>query len=591
MAGVQGSGGRRAARWAERRTPRRSTGAVASLAFALVGLAAVALAAPGSTAAANPTLSPFVDGRHVYDYSGTLSAKAAARAETLATHIEASGGGRVVIYVGATNGASPGQDALVAAWQIDGIVISGGPDSLYAAFEPKIKTKLTSKQVTYLKNNTTAGPATEESWVTSTLARADAFINGKYVMDGAGALDSSGMQQAETKVAQMADWLGGPVYVDIAMGGDDPSTTAFFNGASMASDLGAKMVVALAVTNNEIGGYIDADSDVWGNYDTAAPWSNSTMENTGAHNGDIGAAIIADISAITKPPMIPPDLVPWLIFAAVVVVLSIAVPFVGGPWLMRRMSGVSSAPKDAVAGIAVIEGISDTGVTVTMPSVGPDAPDLKLDLAVTPANGAPAYRATTKALIPRIFVPQIVPGARIGVLIDPRDPQKVTVDFAHFNAGAADFAATLSDAAAAGAPAGDGTEIDFDASGNPNMAQVGAMLHAANSGTLPLIRGSAAELLATGTHGTAVITSAQPMGRKVRDINPKAEPSRLDDPMWLFTLEVSLAGRNPFPAVLGHRVPIAKVAEVAPGVRLAVAVGAADPTHDVAIDWDKSPIQ
>lgn len=38
------------------------------------------------------------------------------------------------------------------------------------------------------------------------------------------------------------------------------------------------------------------------------------------------------------------------------------------------------------------------------------------------------------------------------------------------------------------------------------------------AGTMPTIRGSAAQLLATGTHATAVIISAQPMGKTVRDI-------------------------------------------------------------------------
>ncbi len=57
--------------------------------------------------------------------------------------------------------------------------------------------------------------------------------------------------------------------------------------------------------------------------------------------------------------------------------------------------------------------------------------------------------------------------------------------------------------------------------------------------------------------------------------------------MWLFTLEVSLAGQAPFPAVFGHRVPLAKLASVAPGVKLAVAVDETDKNEEVAIDWDQ----
>jgi hypothetical protein len=103
------------------------------------------------------------------------------------------------------------------------------------------------------------------------------------------------------------------------------------------------------------------------------------------------------------------------------------------------------------------------------------------------------------------------------------------------------------------------------------------------------IHGSAAQVLATGTHGTAVITSAQPLGKTVRDVNPDADPSRLNDPMWLFTVEATLPGEAPFPAVFGHRVPLDKIASVAPGVKLAVSVNLSD-HNEVAIDWDRSPI-
>jgi hypothetical protein len=132
--------------------------------------------------------------------------------------------------------------------------------------------------------------------------------------------------------------------------------------------------------------------------------------------------------------------------------------------------------------------------------------------------------------------------------------------------------------------------MNFDASGQPSGSDLAALAGGVRSGSIRQIRGSAAQLLATGTHGTAVITTAMPLGKTVRDVNPAAEASHLNDPMWLFTVEVSLAGQSPFPAVFGHRVPVDKVALVAPGVKLAVAVDEADKNQDVAIDWDKSPI-
>jgi hypothetical protein len=68
-----------------------------------------------------------------------------------------------------------------------------------------------------------------------------------------------------------------------------------------------------------------------------------------------------------------------------------------------------------------------------------------------------------------------------------------------------------------------------------------------------------------------------------------ADPSRIDDPMWLFTIEAKLPGEAPFPAVFGHRVPIAKVSSVVPGMKLAVSVDM-DDHNKVAIDWDRSPL-
>jgi len=153
--------------------------------------------------------------------------------------------------------------------------------------------------------------------------------------------------------------------------------------------------------------------------------------------------------------------------------------------------------------------------------------------------------------------------------------------------------ANLQAGGTAQAPAADGKEgldFQFDADGRPAAGQVNAVVGAVASGQMRTIKGKADEILATGTHGTAVITTASPLGKTVRDINPNADPSRLNDPMWLFTVEVSLAGQEPFPAVFGHRVPLAKLATVAPGVRLAVAVNPANRSSEVAIDWDRSPL-
>ncbi len=248
--------------------------------------------------------------------------------------------------------------------------------------------------------------------------------------------------------------------------------------------------------------------------------------------------------------------------------------------LLSKLMGVDSAVKNGIPATAVIESIADTGTTITSPSVGPDAPVYKLGLLVTPPAGGPAYRATSKQAVPRLFVPMTLPGARIGVLVDPTNPQHVMPDWQNFNA-------------AAGAPveATIGTmSLAFDANGNPNLGQAAAIAGAVSQGTMPTQQGSAAALLATGIRCTATVTSAMPLGKFVRDINPAADPASLNDPVWMFTVEVHMPGRPPFPGVFGHRVPTAKLSAVGPGVTLAVAVDPADPSQEIAIDWDQSPM-
>ena len=244
--------------------------------------------------------------------------------------------------------------------------------------------------------------------------------------------------------------------------------------------------------------------------------------------------------------------------------------------LFSKLMGIESEVKNGVPTSAVIQSITDTGTTVTMPSTGPDAPVYKLGLLVTPPGGGAPYMTECKPAIPRIFAPMVLPGARIGVLVDPVNPQHVSPDWKNFNAPAG------------AAPAAG--EVDFDANGNPNLGQVAALAGQVRSGEMPTHAGSAAQLLATGTHGTAVVTSAMPLGKTVGQVNPAADPATLNDPVWVFTVEVTLAGQAPFPAMFGHRVPMDKLASVSPGATLSVAVNEADKNQEVAIDWTKSPI-
>jgi hypothetical protein len=289
------------------------------------------------------------------------------------------------------------------------------------------------------------------------------------------------------------------------------------------------------------------------------------------------------------------------LFILVFVVACVALPLVIMFFAMRGFGGMFGAfglaqIKGGVPTSAVLVGIAETGTTITSPSVGPDAPVYTLSLQVTPVGGGDPYAAECKCAIPRIFIPMVIPGARIGVVVDPANPQKVVPNWQDFTASGGGPTTVASDMAGAqalnrrgGTMSVDGVEVAFGAGGQP-VSGLDSLVGAIRGGKMKTEQGSASKLLATGTHGTAVITTAQPLGKKVRDFDPKADPARLDDPMWLFTVEVTLAGRSPFPAMFGHRVPADKVASLAPGLKLAVAVDESNPTQECAIDWDRSPI-
>jgi hypothetical protein len=569
---------------------------LAAIVLSLFGFLAVGLAGAGPAMAADPTMAPLVPGQHLYDNGKLLSATSVKTAETLASDIEAEGGGRVVVYTAASDTDLPGNDTLASRWFVDGLLLTATSDGFgQLTVGATLKGKLTADQASFVADNSSNGPATPDSWITSTLARVHGFLSGTYVFDGAGILDGTGKQKAEAAAKDLSGKIGAPVYIDIAVGGDSAETAAFFNGAGLSDTFSKSYVIALAVSDKQIGGYIDS-GELSPNLTSNDPWSGDVLSNETAANGDVQAALLAAIDAIQQPPLISSDMIPVIIFIVVVVLLSLAMPFIIGPWLIRKLTGATGPIKGGLPGDAIIESIADTGVTVSMPGVGPDAPEYKFGLQVTPAGGGAPYQVETKALVPRIYIPMAVPGASVGVLIDPTDPQKVSIDFSQMGRGSAAGAGAGAGAGADGVGAGaagaapGGMDFNFDASGQPAAGDVNALIGAVRSGALPTIKGSADQLLATGTHGTAVITTAQPMGKTVRDINPAADPSRLDDPMWLFTVEVSVAGEAPFPAVFGHRVPLAKVVSVAPGVKLAIAVNMSDRNQEVAIDWDKSPI-
>ncbi len=244
---------------------------------------------------------------------------------------------------------------------------------------------------------------------------------------------------------------------------------------------------------------------------------------------------------------------------------------------LRGIRGVTHGIKNGVPGSAVVQGIAETGTTISAPGVGPEAPVYRIQLQVLPGGGTP-YVAEIRQAVPRIHVPFVRPGTTVPVDVDPQRPERVHIAFDRLVAGGV---------GAGVAAGGSGLTVTF--AENRPVDGLGGVLAAVRDGSMPTHRGSAAELLRTGTRGTAEITSAMPIGKKTRDVFPDAAPDVADDPLWMLTVTVDVPGQQQYPAVFGHRVPRSRVAQVAPGLRVPVAVNLADRNNQVAVDWDALP--
>jgi len=197
--------------------------------------------------------------------------------------------------------------------------------------------------------------------------------------------------------------------------------------------------------------------------------------------------------------------------------------------------------------------VRDTGVTVNQ------NPRVALTLQVNPADGSQPFQVSKKATVSRVSIPR--QGDAFMVRYDPEDPENFVIGPA--TASPEDSAAAL-DAADAGTIA---AAVSTDDSG--------------------VQRSSAAELLANGKRMTAVVREFSPTGKVVGDTAPGMPDP--EDPIYVFKVEIPLELGNPIEASYLHRVPVAKVDQLSVGERLDVAVNPANPTREVAIDWETSP--
>lgn len=146
------------------------------------------------------------------------------------------------------------------------------------------------------------------------------------------------------------------------------------------------------------------------------------------------AAVAVGVAGCYNPAN-PDQVQPFVITLLAVIFGSIAILFVVILLIVRyflKKLGASTTPMaNGVPAEAIIETIADTGFTASAPGIGAYSPRYRLGLQVLPADQFTLpYQVEITTFVPRIYTPQIVPGAKIAVVVDPANPNNVRLDLA-----------------------------------------------------------------------------------------------------------------------------------------------------------------
>jgi hypothetical protein len=207
-----------------------------------------------------------------------------------------------------------------------------------------------------------------------------------------------------------------------------------------------------------------------------------------------------------------------------------AAPHDGGMGLLNKITGGPDKKllTTGLLGRAIITDVRPTGTTMEVGN-GLVQRVCVFTVEVSLDRRAP-YTATCKQRIPEIHLPQIQPGnTTVAVRVNPEDPTQIALDFA-------------TEPPVVTTPGGSGNH-------------------------------SAAEILATGAPGRAVIVQYQPLGKR--------NPAGVD--LYAFLLTVMPHGGDPYQIHVGNPTPPAALPFLFPGSRVPVKIGN-DP-NSVVIDW------
>jgi hypothetical protein len=110
----------------------------------------------------------------------------------------------------------------------------------------------------------------------------------------------------------------------------------------------------------------------------------------------------------------------WVLWTTVGLALAFS-----GCAIRDRFTGEATAREIRAGGVpaeATVVQIWDTGVTVN------NDPVVGFVLDVRPADGRAPFQAKARALVSRLDVPRVQPGATVRVMFDPKDTTRVALD-------------------------------------------------------------------------------------------------------------------------------------------------------------------
>lgn len=211
-------------------------------------------------------------------------------------------------------------------------------------------------------------------------------------------------------------------------------------------------------------------------------------------------------------------------------------------------------------------GVDGQAVLVSFREVGQQnfTPLVDLRLRITPLDGSEPFEVVARTQVEFSQIGKLAPGDVFSVRYDPQDHDNWELGEKVSSAG------------------GDGPQQSLD------DASAGEIATAVRATGETGQKRSAADLLATGQRMTAVVREFAPSGNTVGDLDPTLPDP--NDPVYIFKAELPINGSSPIEAVFMNRVPEAKVASLGLGAHLTVAVNPANPSRELTIDWEASPV-